>query len=549
MSGVGTHGTGDSPDGLLDGLAEAARDHPHVAAVLLPSGPRRGAAGFRALTFGQLARRSDALAAGLAAQGASEGARVGMLLPPGEAFFVAAFALLKAGAVPVLVDPGIGVGKLARALAEADPAWFLGAAKAHAARALLRWVPRARALTVRRAEAAGRRLGPYTPTPRPPGETAAILYTSGSTGPPKGVAYRLPHFAAQVRALRSLYDLRLGGVSLATFPPFALFGPALGLTTVVPRMDPGRPARVDPLDVLAAARGFDATVMFGSPALLRTVGRHAAAHGSRAPSLRTVVSAGAPVAEEVIRDVLGMLGPGGRVVTPYGATEALPITSIGSEELLALEPRPRRGVCVGRPGPEAEVTIVAMDDTSSGGADATDPAALPALGAPLPDGEIGEIVVRGPMVTERYVARPEATALAKRDWGGRTAHRTGDLGWVDHDGRLWFCGRVAHLLHTADGPVPPLPSEEVFAAHPSVARVALVGLGDRGVQRPVLCVELEPDATWTPALAAELRATGAAHPHTAGIGVLLHHPGLPVDIRHNAKVDYDALRRWAAAHT
>jgi acyl-CoA synthetase (AMP-forming)/AMP-acid ligase II len=277
--------------------------------------------------------------------------------------------------------------------------------------------------------------------------------------------------------------------------------------------------------------------MFGSPALLRTVGRHAVASGARLPGLRTVVSAGAPVPEPVIRDVLCLLGDGGRVVTPYGATEALPVTSISSEELLGLPLPPpwRRGVCVGRPVPRVEVAIAPICEGP-----------LAKLPRPLPAGQIGEIVVRGPVVTESYYGRAEATALSKLDWDGRPAHRMGDLGWLDDQGRLWFCGRVAHRIQSAAGTLYPLPCEQVVAGHPAVARAALVGVGQRGVQRPVLCVEPVPGVRPDAALDDELRALLAAHPHSHAIRDIRYHPRFPVDARHNSKVGYEALARWAA---
>lgn len=523
--------------GILEGLAESARLRPNVAATLLPHGhQRRGAAGYRAMTFGQLAQRSDVLAAGLSASGATDGARVALLLPPGEDFFTMSFALLKAGAVPVLVDPGIGIARLRRCLAESTPFAFVGSPKAHAARTLLRWAPAARMLSVRLLERRGLRRLPYRPTPQPDDRTAAVLFTTGSTGPPKGVEYRHPQFAAQVRSLRSLYDLHAGEVSLATFPAFALFGPALGLTTVVPRMDPTRPASVDPLEIIEAATTFEASVMFGSPALLRVLGRYGARSGAQLPSMRTVVSAGAPVPEQVVREVLAMLQPGAAVVTPYGATEALPVTSIGSDELLTLPDPPQRGVCVGRPAPEIDLRIVRLTDEP-----------MPVVADPLPPGTIGEVVVRGPVVTDSYLGRPDATAMAKTDWGGRPAHRMGDLGWLDEQGRLWFCGRVAHRVVTPDRTLYPLPCENVFTAHASVARAALVGIGPVTARQPVLCVEVEPGVRPDERLTEELLALGAAHPETQVIRTIRYHSGFPVDARHNAKVDYDELTKWVVA--
>lgn len=521
---------------ILEGLAGSAERWPNAAATMLPVGRRpRGSPGYRATTFRQLDERSDVLAAGLTAVGAAHGAHVALLVPPGDDLFALSFALLKAGAVPVLIDPGIGPAKLGRCLEEATPVAFLGSPKAHLARALLRWAPSARRLSVRQLEAAGRARRPFAPTPRPDDETAAILFTTGSTGPPKGVKYRHAHLAAQVRSLRSLYDLQAGDVSLATFPPFALFGPALGLTTVVPRMDPTRPAEADPRDIVDAATAFDASVMFGSPALLRTLGRHGSRTGVTLPTMRTVVSAGAPVPEAVVRDIVAMLAEGGRVVTPYGATEALPVTSIGSEELLDLGARAGRGVCVGRPAPEVDVTVVPVSD-----------GAMPLLPAPVPRGSIGEIVVRGPVVTEGYLGPREVTTVAKTSWDGRLAHRMGDLGRIDEHGRLWFCGRVAHRVRTAQGTLFPIPCEEVFAVHPSVARAALVGVGPHDRQRPVLCVEVEAGVQPSDALTEELLALGASHPDTREIRTIRYHPGFPVDARHNAKVGYEELAKWAA---
>lgn len=523
--------------GLLEGLAIAAAERPDAAATLLPTGRRlRRAGGYRATTFRQLDERSALLANGLVALGLGDGARVALLVPPGDDFFALSFALLRAGSVPVLVDPGIGARRVGSCLAEAAPRAFVGSPKARLAKRLLRWAPDARTHTVARLARAGARHqedGGAAPVPVGAGATAAVAFTTGSTGPPKGVEYRHDHFAAQLRALSTLYDLRPGQVSVATFPPFALFGPALGLTTVVPRMDPTRPASADPRVIVDAAAAFDAAVLFGSPTLLATLGRHGAATGTTLPTLRTVVSAGAPVPEPVIRSVVAMLGDGGRVVTPYGATEALPVTSIDSNELAELGGHPRRGVCVGRPAPGVDVVVIPVGDRP-----------LATLPDPVPAGVIGEVVVRGPVVTDSYLARPDAVAMAKTDWDGHLAHRMGDLGWLDDDGRLWFCGRVAHLVTTATETLHPLPCELVFAAHPDVARAALVGIGPAGAQVPVLCVEVVAGARPGPRLTDELLALGAAHPASRHVGTIRYHPGFPVDARHNAKVGYEELARW-----
>ena len=529
----------------LDGLlAERARAHPDRAALHLPR-PGYGALPpgrrFATTTFAQLDARVDAVAAGLLHAGVRPGMRTALLVPPTADFFVLAFALLRLRAVPVLIDPGIGRDRVRSCLAEAAPEAFLGSAKAHLARLLLRWAPTARLLvtaglgpplggvTLRRVEEAGRWRQPFVPTERPAGSPAAVLFTSGSTGAPKGVEHGEEQLMAQSELIQSLYDLGPDDVSLSTFPPFALFGPVLGMTTVVPRMDPTRPADVVPERVVSAARRFGATVVFGSPALLDTLSRA----GGGMPTVRRVISAGAPVPRSVQRRTLTMLGPGAQVFTPYGATEALPVASIGSDELLGL---PEAGICIGRAVPGVDVALVRVTD---------DPIAVMDPALLVGPGEIGEIVVRGAVVSPSYSDRPSATAAAKLRWDGEIAHRMGDLASWDADGRLWFAGRKAHVVHTADGPMHSVPCEEVFNGHPGVRRTALVAVGARGSSTPVLCVDLEPGVAASTSLTEELLVLARADERTRSITRVLYPPTFPVDVRHNSKIDRPQLGVWA----
>jgi len=522
----------------LDGLlAERARSEPDRVALALPRGT-----GFRTTTYARLDRRVDAVAAGLVHAGVRPGMRTALLVPPTEDFFALAFALLRLRAVPVLVDPGIGRDKVRGCLAEAAPEAFLGIAKAHLARRLLGWAPSARVLvtagrgpalggrTLRRVEQDGRWRLPFSPPERAAGSPAAILFTSGSTGPPKGVEHGEQQLLAQAGLIRELYGLTADDVLLSTFPPFALFGPLLGLTTVVPRMDATRPADVVPARVRTAAARFGATVMFGSPALLDTVSRA----GGSMPTLRRVISAGAPVPRTVQRRTLALLRPGAQVFTPYGATEALPVASIGSDELLGL---PEGGICVGRPVPGVDVALIRVTDAPI--AELTPDLLVEGVD------EVGEVLVRGPVVSPAYADRPEATAQAKVRWDGQVAHRMGDLASRDAQGRLWFAGRKAHVVHTPDGPLYSVPCEEVFNLHPGVRRTALVGTGPAGRSTPVLVVELEPGVEQSAALTQELLARGAAEQRTRTVRRVLYRDRLPVDIRHNSKIDRAALAVWA----
>jgi acyl-CoA synthetase (AMP-forming)/AMP-acid ligase II len=383
---------------------------------------------------------------------------------------------------------------------------------------------------------------PYEPAPTHADETAAILFTSGSTGPPKGVVYTHGIFDAQVRYLQSHFGYGPDEVDLATFPLFALFDAALGMTAVIPDMDATRPGSVDPVKIIDAIHGQGCTHMFGSPALLDRVGRYGEAHRVKLPSLKRVVTAGAPVQPALLERFSDLLSDDAEVFTPYGATEALPVASVGSKQILG-ETRHATargaGTCVGQPLEGVEVRIIEISDAAI--AEWKDVRELPI-------GKIGEIAVKGPIVTREYFRQPKATALSKIRDGDDIWHRMGDVGYLDDRGRLWFCGRKAHRVVTEQGTLFTVCCEVVFNQHPRVRRTALVGVGEPGRQQPVLCVELG-DADAGPGrdqLRRELLALGATNELTKGIKTVLYHPAFPVDVRHNAKILREQLAVWAA---
>ncbi len=536
-------------------LPRLAGEAPDRVAMRCPG--RRGSDGLArydvVLTYGELDRRSDAIAAGLAKQGIVRGSRVVVMVRPSPEFFLLMFALFKAGAVPVLVDPGIDKRALRQCLGEAEPQAFIGIPLAVLARKLLRWAPGARTVvtvgrrwfwggpTLAAIEAAGHDAGPQL-ADTAPDDVAAILFTSGSTGVPKGVVYRHRHFVAQVEMLRDAFGISPGGVDLPTFPPFALFDPALGLASVIPDMDPTRPAKADPRKLHAAIEKFGIDQLFGSPALMRVL----ADHGQPLPTLRRVTSAGAPVPADVVAKMRDLLPAEARFWTPYGATECLPVAVIEGRDLQAtrLATEQGAGTCVGLPVAPNEVRIIAITDEAI-----PEWSQVQELGPEM----IGEITVAGPTATDEYFRRPEATALAKvretlPDGSERIVHRMGDLGRFDAQGRLWFCGRESHRVRTAEGNLYTEQVEPVFNTHPEVARTALVGVGEPGNQQPVLCVEMAPHLPQYEheRMLDELRHMANGFVHTARIRHFLIHDGFPVDIRHNAKIGRETLAVWAA---
>ena len=533
-----------------------ARLRPDAVAVVEPLGyDRRGKRRYRSLTFRELDQDSDRIARGLRELGVTPGTRLALLVRPGIDFVSLVFGLYKAAAVVILIDPGMGRRNLIRCLADAEPAGFVAIPAVQAVRTLLRRrFPKTRFnVTVGRRWFWGGvtldqlRGGPWTGTELAPtraDDPAAVIFTTGSTGPPKGVLYRHGNFDAQVEQIRDFYGIQPGEIDLPGFPLFGLFNCAMGVTTVIPDMDATRPARVDPAKIVEAIHDWNVTQTFGSPAIWNRVGRYCQQRGIRLATVRRVLSAGAPVPADVLQAMKASIAADGDVHTPYGATESLPVASISATEVLgetAAKTRQGGGVCVGRKFPGIRWKVIRIVD-----------APIPTLDEieELPVGQIGELIVHGPVVTREYCTRLESNASGKIADGDAIWHRMGDAGYLDETGRFWVCGRVAHRVLTPAGVMFTLPCEAIFNVHPAVYRSALVGVGPAGRQRPVIIVEPRKGhwpatARAVDALIDELRRLARGNPLTEPIDDFLLHPALPVDIRHNAKIFREKLAVWA----
>ncbi len=531
---------------IAGALVRVAADRGDEIGLVVP----QGNGSYRSWSFSELEQTARRFAAGLRDVGVGQGDRVMLMVRPSMEFVCLTFALFRLGAVVILIDPGMGWKNLLRCIGSVRPAVLVGIPRAQL---LARLFP-GPFVTVRSRICVGssplhifgHSLAAITPgapawdifVSAVSEDPAAIIFTTGSTGPPKGVRYSHGVFHAQLRLIREYYGIRPGDVDQPGFPLFGLFSVALGARAVIPDMDPTRPARVDPARFIRSILDQGVTYSFGSPAIWNVVSRYCLERGIRLP-VQKILMAGAPVSGELIARVAKIMAPGGEIHTPYGATESLPVASITGREILAEtwpQTRKGKGTCVGRPLPGIDIRIMEPVDGPVGDFRVV---------REMAPGRIGEIMVRGLVVTRAYDGNEEENRQAKIPDRDGFWHRMGDMGYLDDQGRLWFCGRKAHRVLTEQGVLYSVCCEAIFNEHPSVYRSALVGVGEPGKQRPVLVVELKDKKIDRKELVGELRALAGANDLTREIETFLVHPEFPVDIRHNAKIFRERLAEWA----
>ena len=498
------------------------------------------------LTFAQAQEEIDAYARGFLDIGIRSGDRVSLFVTPCLEFMPLCFALYKIGAILVLIDPGMGREGLLSCVQRIKPRVLIGIPKAMIASMLFGKYFHSVEIKVTVGWGSwlwgGHRLSNIRSTDRTPIDVApttidseaSILFTSGSTGPAKGVRYTHGIFEAQTDQLQSMYGIKPGERDLPCFPLFGLFSLAMGMTVVIPEMDPTKPAKADPKILIDAIQKYNITNAFASPALWKPFAQHCVDLNIQLPTLKRILSAGAPIPPALHEQFQSILPSEAHVHTPYGATESLPVATIGSKEVLndtQYRTEKGEGTCVGFPVPDITVRIISIRD---------DVIEQWTQDLCIPNGEVGEICVQGAVVTSEYKEDPEHTRASKiYDSDDRFWHRMGDLGYFDEQGRLWFCGRKSHRVQCDDGTLMfPVPCEAIFNQHPSVARSALVEVHGK----PVIIIEQKPNKTCTKE---ELLSLGAQNPKTKSIQEVLFHPSFPVDVRHNAKIKRLVLRRWA----
>lgn len=531
-------------------ILDARRDDESIASVDFAQNPAQQ------ITWRHLWHVTTSIASGLLELGVRPGDRVSMLVPPGNNLTAALYACLKIGAVAVVADAGLGPRGMTRATTSADPQWIIGELPGLSLARAFDWPGRgisvkplnrvqSTLLKVETSLTALSRTPHRAELPTPPAEAdAAILFTSGSTGPAKGVRYTHSDISALAAVLTRVFDVREGTGLVAGFPPFALLGPAIGATSVTPDMSVTKPKTLTAQAIADAIIAGHSTMVFASPAAYRNVAATAADldEDQRAACARIelVLSAGAPVPGELM-DAIAEVFPNASIHSPYGMTEGLLLTDIDRAGVAEAAETGHLGVCVGRPIDGVELALAPIDETGASADDLL-------VGAEAQD-RLGEFVVSAAHIKSGYDNLWHTTALSARDdLDGRTWHRTNDIGRIDSAGRVWLEGRLQHVVTTPRGPVGPGGLEALIDSDEAVSRSAVVGIGPAGTQALVAVIDAE-GTSLSPGLApldlaARLRAR-VAEVDGSDLSAVLVAPEFPTDIRHNSKIDRSRLAAWA----
>lgn len=529
---------------LVKALAESANHFSNEIGLKVPV-RKKGKLFYACKSFVDMNYEVDLWATYLFTKKFSRGEKVLILLPPGEDLLISVFALLRLGAIPVVIDPGMGLKNFIACARKTKPEFLLASPKLRLPVLLLKYWVKFKTIVYfsnkLKKKLHNQNFVAYLQKEEDVNAIAAVLFTSGSTGAPKGAVYTYNDFNKQIETLEKLFKIQPREVDLPLLPVFSLYNPAFGVTTVVPEMNPSHPSRLNPAYIAEALKTCSVTHSFGSPRLWTKIADYCEYANISFPALKRAFLAGAPVHPHLLKRVQDLL-PNGTVYTPYGATEALPIACISAEEVLNetyQQTLQGKGTCVGHLVDGVELRILPISD-----------GIMKELPPELPQGEIGEIVVCAPYISKFYLNDLEATNKAKINDNGKIWHRMGDLGYKDVQGRLWFCGRKVERVVTAQKTYYTDCCEAIFNAHEEVFRSALIAFENQKEIVPAIVIELKKRLSKKEkiSLLEALCSHAQNCPETSGIKHFAFFKGFPVDVRHNAKIHRLSLRKYFAKH-
>lgn len=498
-------------ENVVELIEEQFRAVPNKLAIVAPLDNSKT---YKSYTFNELEKRINQFANKFSALGVKPQDKVLIFIKPNIDFCAITFALFKLGAVSVFIDPGMPKKMFFKCIRELKPDVLVGLPLVH----LFSWFLPSVFKSIRvfitnssfggiRAKSLLTEIDKYPATfeiysPKE-SDLAAILFTSGGTGPAKGVEYTHDIFINQTRMLKKEFDLTIKDTDIPGFSLFSFFTLAMGMTSVIPDMNFAKPAKCDPALLYKNIADYKATFLAGSPAIWERLADYCLAHNLTLPSVKYVTMFGAPVKNSLHEKFMRIL-PGGTTYTPYGATECLPVSNISGIDVLTnhkFATESGAGICVGKPLSGVKVMILDPDENG-----------------------IGEILVNSPNVTKKYYQNPKETEASKKLIHGELWHKMGDVGYLK-DELLWFCGRSKHIVTVNGKRIYPVQVEGMINALLENTRSAVIQDGDK----------------------ASLVIEGEAHEPTRELAraklsrdiftSVYFSANFPVDIRHNIKID------------
>lgn len=525
---------------VSDLLREQAEKLPNKRSIYYAKKRIWGSYSYPSYTFSELNNRINKFCHKLEALGVKPKDKVLFFVKPNLDFCAITYALFRLGAIVIFIDPGMKRDYFFKAIKEVEPDVLLGIPKVHILRRFfkqyfsgIKIFITTGILSGTKAKSIYRGLkklsnnhSSYIPHKD---DMAAILYTSGGTGEPKGVEYTHDIFIQQSSMLKKEFHLTSDDFDIPCFPLFSFFTLSMGMSSCIPDMDPAKPLLVDPAKLYRNINETKATFLAGSPAIWDVLADYCLEKKLILPTVKYLVMFGAPVRVSLHKKLSKIL-INGTTYTPYGATECLPIANISGKDILMYHQKlilDGAGTCVGKALQGVNIKIIESTFTELAKiADAN------ILGV----NSVGEIIVNAPNMTKAYFKNDDATKKSKIKDGDKIWHRMGDVGYLDEKGNLWFCGRQKHVVEVKDQKYYPNQIETIFNSHALVSKSALIK--DKKEDVPAIVIERKDHLdTIEPMFLMDLKNLAQTHDKTKNIQKFYVKTKFPVDVRHNIKID------------
>ncbi|MCT4641560.1 MAG: fatty acid CoA ligase family protein [Bacteriovoracaceae bacterium] len=516
---------------LSDRISEHAISNRDKLAVICPSNNNSK---YISYTFLELENKINQFANKLTSLGVKKDDVVLIFIKPYIDFSAIIFACYKIGAVCTFIDPGMGRKKLLESISKSTASVLIGIKKVHIARMLFRSSFKDIKLFI-----TTDRLGIFSHSiyknldkmssrfksvDIENQKIGSLLYTSGGTGAPKPVIYTQKILMEQTKKLQNEFDLKPQDTDLAGFPLFALFTLSMGMSSVIPFMDPAAPAKADPQSLIKNIKDNKCSFIAGSPAIWNNMVKYCNDNNIKLDTVKYFVMFGAPISYKMHKRISNII-PNGTSYTPYGATESLPVSNISGKQILkefSDENIMGKGICVGTPMKGVKVNIIKKQDGAINNIKDCEF---------LKTGQVGEIIVNSTTTTIGYNNMEDITKASKIYDENTFWHRMGDMGYMDDKGQLWFLGRVAHTFETNDSMYTPINIEQFFIAKNEIEKAAFI----RAKNKNVIILNSKNEAL----------AKDIIKKNNLPIDKVLVNENFPVDIRHNIKIDRKKLSTWA----